>query len=51
MGEMMKMSNAINKAKFGEFEFINDARLGYNEIRYYNKKGKEVHKVIEITRG
>ena len=44
----MKMSTARKKARNGEFEFIQDAKIGYNTIRYKSPTGKWKEKEIEI---
>lgn len=46
----MTLATAIKKAKEGQFEFLHDAKIGTNEVRYQTPSGKWKTKFILITK-
>jgi len=44
----MRMKTALRKARDGEFEFIDDAKLGDQLVKYQTPSGKWKAKVIHI---
>ena len=47
----MTTATAVRKAKDGEFEFVTDAKVGTNYVRYQTPSGKWKEKYIEIAGG
>ena len=46
--EEMLFQTGIRKARDGEFEFTQDARLGYNIVRFTTPGGKRKEKEIYL---
>jgi uncharacterized protein with FMN-binding domain len=44
----MSMKTAMKKARDGVFEFIYDAKIGTNLVRYQTSSGKWKEKTIEV---
>lgn len=45
----MLMETALRKARAGEFEFVQDARYGMNEVKYQTPSGEWRTKRVDIN--